>query len=214
VYRRLTELQPENSRAFQRLGTAYHEIGNDEQALANYRRALALGADARAYANIGSLELSRGRMTEAAAAFAEAARLEPRNPIAQRNLGDVYERMGRREAAAAAYRSAVTLCEDQLRVNPKDSHTLGRLAVYEAKLGRRDAADRHLADALLLSPADGDVIYRGAIVHALAGRTDAALSSLREAVARGFSTAQAKTDDDLASLRGRPEFVSVLAAAH
>src|SRR6185503_11083448 len=120
VYRRLTELQPDTSRAFQRLGTAYHEIGNDEQALANYRRALALGADARAYTNIGSLELARGRMAEAAAAFAEAARLEPRNPIAQRNLGDVYERMGRREAAVAAYRSAVALCEDQLRVNPKD----------------------------------------------------------------------------------------------
>jgi Flp pilus assembly protein TadD/TolB-like protein len=214
VYRRLTELQPENSRAFQRLGTAYHEMGDDEQAMANYRRALALGADARAYTNIGSLELSRGRNAEAAAAFAEAAMLEPRNPIAQRNLGDVYERLGRRDDAAAAYRSAVALCEDQLRINPKDPHTLGRLAVYEAKLGWRDAADRHVADALVLSPADGDVIYRGAIVHALAGRPDAALSSLREAVARGYSAAQAKTDDDLASLRGRPEFVSVLAASH
>jgi tetratricopeptide (TPR) repeat protein/tRNA A-37 threonylcarbamoyl transferase component Bud32 len=214
VYRRLTELQPENSRAFQRLGTAYHEMGDDEQAMANYQRALALGADARAYTNIGSLELSRGRMAEAAAAFREAARLEPRNPIAQRNLGDVYERLGRHDAATAAYRSAVALCEDQLRVNPKDSHSLGRLAVYEAKLGWRDAADRHVADALVLSPADGEVIYRGAIVHALAGRPDAALSSLREAVARGYSAAQARTDDDLASLRGRPEFVSVLAASH
>ena len=214
VYRRLAALQPQNPRAYQRLGTAYHEMGDDERAVENYRRALSLGPDARAYANLGSVEFSRGRFAEAAAAFAEAARLEPKSPVAQRNLGDAYARLDRPDDAAQAYRTAVALCEDLLRVNPKDGRTLGRLAVYEAKLGRREAAARHVADALALSPADADILYRKAVVDALAGRADAALSSLREALARGFSPSQAKADEDLASLRHREAFGAVLTASH
>jgi tetratricopeptide (TPR) repeat protein len=214
VYQRLGELQPGNPRVFQRLGTVYQEMGDDVQALENYRRALALGPDSKAYTNIGNIELARGRLEEGRAAFAEAAKLDPRNPIVQRNLGDAYARLGRREEAEQAYRAAVGLCEDMLRVNPRDARTLGRLAVYEAKLGRHAAADRHMGDAVALSPADGDVVYRRAVVQALAGRTDEALTSLREALARGFSAPQAKTDEDLASLRGRPEFEAALAAPH
>ena len=68
-----------------------------------------------------------------------------------------------------------------------------------------------MSDALALSPADGDVVYRKAVVEALSGRPDAALTSLREAVARGYSASEAKADDDLASLRGHPGFVTALA---
>jgi tetratricopeptide (TPR) repeat protein/tRNA A-37 threonylcarbamoyl transferase component Bud32 len=212
VYKRLVELQPDNPRALQRLGSAYEHMGEDDQALEAFRRALALAPDAKAFTNIGTIEFARGRHAEASAAFAEAARLEPRNPIAQRNLGDIYAQMGRRADAEQAYRTAVALCEDLLRVNPKDARMLGRLAAYEAKLGRAAAADRHAIDALTLSPADGEVLYRKAVVEALSGRPDAALTSLREAVARGYSSSQAKTDQDLASLKARPEFAAALAA--
>ena len=213
AFQRATALQPDNSRVFQRLGTAYHAMGDEEQALENYRRALVLAPDSKAYGNIGVLEYGRGRFAEAAAAFAEAARLDPKSPVAQRNLGDAYTRLGRRADAAQAYGTAVRLCEDLLKVNPKDARVLGSLAVYEAKLGRRAAADQHVADALALSPADADVIYRKAVVSALAGRPEAALAALREALARGFSATQARIDDDFAGLRNRPDFAAALAAA-
>jgi Flp pilus assembly protein TadD len=212
VYKRLVLLQPDNPRALQRLGSAYEHMGEDDLALEAFRRALALAPDSKAFTNIGTIEFARGRHAEAAAAFAEAARLEPRSPIAQRNLGDTYAQMGRRADAEQAYRTAVALCEDLLRVNPKDARMLGRLAAYEAKLGRSAAADRHAIDALSLSPADGEILYRKAVVEALSGRPDAALTSLREAVARGYSASQAKTDQDLASLKARPEFAAALAA--
>jgi tetratricopeptide (TPR) repeat protein/TolB-like protein/tRNA A-37 threonylcarbamoyl transferase component Bud32 len=212
VYKQLADLQPDSSRSFQRLGSAYEHMGQDDLALQNYRRALALTPDAKAFTNVGTIEFARGRYPEAAAAFAEAARLEPRNPIAQRNLGDVYAQMGRRTDAERAYHAAVAQCEDLLRVNPRDARMLARLAAYEAKLGRLAAADRHAIDALSLSPADGEILYRKAVVEALSGRADAALSSLREAVSRGYSPARARTDHDLASLQGRPEFAAALAA--
>ena len=111
AFQRATALQPDNSRVFQRLGTAYHAMGDEEQALENYRRALVLAPDSKAYGNIGVLEYGRGRFAEAAAAFAEAARLDPKSPVAQRNLGDAYTRLGRRGDAAQAYGTAVRLCE-------------------------------------------------------------------------------------------------------
>src|SRR4029079_4999091 len=104
---------------------------------------------------------------------------------AQRNLGDTYAQMGRRSEAEQAYRSAVALCEEMLRVNPKDARMLGRLAAYEAKLGRTAAADRHAIDALSLSPADGEVLYRKAVVEALSGRSYDELTYSRDAFARG-----------------------------
>jgi len=211
VYKRLVELQPGNPRALQRLGSAYEHMGQDDLALETFGRALALAPDSKAFTNIGTIEFARGRHAEAAAAFAEAAKLEPRNPIVQRNLGDSYAQMGRPADAEKAYRTAVALCEDLLRVNPKDARMLGRLAAYEAKLGRVGAADRHAIDAVSLSPADGEVLYRKAVVEALSGRSDAALTSLREAVSRGYSPSQAKTDQDLASLKARPEFAAALA---
>jgi eukaryotic-like serine/threonine-protein kinase len=212
AFQRVAALQPDNPRAFQRLGTAYHVIGDEDRALENYRRALALGPDFKAYGNIGVLEYSRGRYAEAADAFGQAARLDPRDPGMQRNLGDAYLRLGRRGEAAQSYESAVRLCEDMLRVNPTDARVLGSIAVYEAKLGRRAAADQHVADALALSPADADVVYRKAVVSALAGRQEAALGALREAIARGYSATQARADDDLAGLRARPEFHAALSA--
>ena len=57
VYQRLAELQPEDPRVFQRIGTTYHEMGDLDQALENYRRALALGPDPKAYTNIGSIHV-------------------------------------------------------------------------------------------------------------------------------------------------------------
>jgi len=214
TYRRLADLQPDNARAFQRLGTAYHYLGDTERALENYQRALALAPDAKVYTNIGVLRNGRGEFADAVVALKEATRLDPRSPLAQRSLGDAYAGLGRREEAAKAYRAAVDLSEDLLRVNPHDARVLGRVAVYLAKLGQRTVADQRVMSALALSPADPDVIYHKAIVEALTGRSDAALTTLREAVARGYSPSEARSDNDLASLKGRPEFAAALAAPH
>ena len=214
TYRRLTELQPENARAFQRLGTAYHYLGDTEHALENYQRALALAPDSKVYTNIGVLRNGRGEFADAVVALKEATRLDPKSPLAQRSLGDAYAGLGRHDEAVKAYRAAVDLSEDLLRVNPHDARVLGRVAVYLAKLGQRTVADQRVVTALALSPADPDVIYHKAIVEALTGRSDAALTTLREAVARGYSPSEARSDNDLASLKGRPEFAAALAAPH
>jgi tetratricopeptide (TPR) repeat protein len=208
-YRRITELQPDNSRGFQMLGTAYQAMGDKRQAVDNYQMALTLGPDARAYSNLGSVYYSEGKYDEAAHAYEEAARLEP-SPPKYRNLGDAYDRMGQHEKASDSYRRAVALCEDQLRVNPKDADVLGMLAVYEAKLSRRAQARQHVAEALSLRPSDAGVLYRKAVVHALAAEQKDALSALEAALGRGYSVSLAREDDDLAALRPSPLFQKLM----
>jgi Flp pilus assembly protein TadD len=112
----------------------------------------------------------------------------------------------------AAYGRAVTLAEQDLRVNPRDAHAEAALALFLAKQGRIDEADRHLTSAAALGTPDATIWYRGAVVHTLAGRLPQALSDLDRAIQAGYSADQARTDDDLTPLREFPEFKRLTAA--
>lgn len=210
AFRRMTELQPDNSRGYQMLGTAYQAAGDDNRALANYQKALELAPDARAYSNIGVIRFGQGRFDEAARAWEQAARLEPREPLKHRNLGDAYARLDRAEDARRAYQEAVALARGRLQVNPQDAPSLSMLAVCEAKLGRRADASRHAAAALALAPSDADTLFENAIVHALSGEPDRALSALEQALKRGYSARLAQRDEDLAPLRSLEGFRTLL----
>jgi hypothetical protein len=49
------------------------------------------------------------------------------------------------------------------------------------------------------------------VVHALGGKADAAVAALAQALERGYSRSVARDDDDLAALRGRSDFQSLVA---
>ena len=193
------------------LGTAYQAAGQEEQALESYQQALARAPDARAFSNVGMIRFGQGRFEDAARAWEEAARLEPRDPLKQRNLGDAYKHLGRSGDASRAYGQAVALSREKLTVNPRDAAALSMLAVCEAKLGRRGEARRHAAAAVALSPDDADTLYESALVHVLAGELEPALSALERALERGYSPSLARRDEDLAPLRRLEGFRTLLA---
>jgi serine/threonine-protein kinase len=208
--RRVIELQPDSSRGFLMLGTVYYASGDNQQAIAEFRKALALGPDAAVYTNLGAALFAEQRLPEAAQAFEEAARLSPKSPSKQRNLGDVYERLGQPQKSRQARLRAIELCRELLRTDPRDARTLSMMAVDEAKLGRRAEAERHAQEAVAISPQMSDIVYRQAVVLALAGRAGESVVVLEQALTRGFSRARARNDDDLKLLRGRPEFQKLI----
>jgi len=210
-FERITELQPDLAWGHEMVGTVHHMRGDLPAAIESYRRALALGPDGLAWSNLGTALYSEGRMDEAVHAFGEAVRLEPRSPANHRNLGDAYQRLGRTEEARRSWSEAVRLCQEALRVDPRSAETLGQLAVYEAKLGRHASAQTHARRALELDPGDPDAHFRAAVVHALGGKADPAVAALAQALERGFSRSVALEDDDLASLRRRSDFQSLVA---
>jgi Flp pilus assembly protein TadD len=213
AYRRATQEQPDNARAFQMLGTSLHAGGDLAGAVAPYQEAIRLAPDARAWANLAFVYYSTGRLPEAVHGYEEAARLEPRSGRIRRDLGDARARSGDRPAAREDWKVAIDLSREALRVNPRDARQLTNLAICLAKLGQKDAARQTARQAVEAGPSSPATHYAAAVVHALTGDTPGALDLLEKAFALGASVSLARDDDDLASLRARPEFKKLLERA-
>jgi tetratricopeptide (TPR) repeat protein len=153
---------------------------------------------------------SQNRFEEALSAYENAVKLSPNNPVHHRNAGDTLLRMGQKERARESYLRSVQLTEELLKVNPNNPELLSRLAVYYAKLGRFEEAQRRAEQALQLNPADVTVIYRKAAVHARAGQPEPALQCLKQALDKGYSRALVLDDDDFAELRDSTEFTALV----
>jgi eukaryotic-like serine/threonine-protein kinase len=210
AFTRVTELQPDNARGFHNLGTVYYTMDDHVNALKYYERAIAIGPMADTYSNMGTIHYDEGRYEAAAEVFKEAVRLAPNDGLLYGNLGDAYTRLNDAAAARRAYEEAVRLDIQALKVNPNDAIAVARVALREAKLGRRQDADRDVARALMLNPNSAEVLYHCAVVRALNGNADAALDLLAQAVAKGYSVALASRDHDLASIRALPRFQDII----
>ena len=97
-------------------------------------------------------------------------------------------------------------------MNPTDAHAHAATAVYLAKLGRFDDAERHLRGARAIAPPDAETWYRSAVVRSLGGRRADAIADLGRAVHAGYSLDLIGTDDDLTPLRRDPKFIALMAA--
>ena len=80
-------------------------MGRDDEALANYRKSIAIRPTAGPYTNMGALLHKKGDFEGALKAHQEALALRPGSAITRRNIGDALLRLGRN--AEVLYRSAV-----------------------------------------------------------------------------------------------------------
>ncbi len=106
-------LQPDY-RGYVMLGMLQHTAGNDEQAEASYRTAIALDAEkGEAYASLGALYLGQEKPQAAAELLEKAAALEPKLAVIQANLGVAYAMLSDAEKSDAALAKATALkCEN------------------------------------------------------------------------------------------------------
>ena len=147
-------LTPKDVRAEYNLGLAYERMQRPEEAIAAYRTAISWASEAsqpdpQPYLDLGSLLLELNRPGEALLPLQQSARLAPRNPMAQQQLGAALEKNGQDQAAIAAYRRAIELA-------PEAEHPhffLGRLL---RRLGQKTEAEQQFAIvARLLAGASG-----------------------------------------------------------
>lgn len=210
AFTRVAELRPDFALAFQRLGTAYLALGDKDRARDTLERAVAIAPDPASYSNLGTIHYAEGRFGEAAEAYRKAIKLRPGRAMYRRNLGDAYRHLERPQDARSEYLEAVRLTEEALTVNPNDARATAQLAVYEAKVGRRADAERHISRALAINPSDSEVLFRRAAVFALSGNDSAALKAVSEAIEKGLAVDFVRDDDDFASLHSMPAFRSLI----
>ncbi|MGD0693937.1 MAG: tetratricopeptide repeat protein [Terriglobia bacterium] len=150
------------------------EKGQDEAAIAAWRKALALDpADAKAQYQLGLDLLKKGGLDEAIAHFQKAVDAKPEFALAQSNLGAALLQKGQAEEAVIHLQNAVD-------VNPRNGDAQLNFGAALLQKGRVEEAITHLRKAVEISPGNaGARLDLGNALY-LQGRIPEALAEWRE----------------------------------
>jgi len=211
AFRHVIELEPQNSFGYLNVGAMYFQQGKYEESIPYFQKSLEIQPDDKTYNGLGTAYFYLKRYNDSVPMFEKAVQMSPNVEEFTGNLADAYRWSGQREKANATYDKAIALAYKELAVNPRNSDTMGSLALYHAKKGMPAEALNFIQRARSINKEDVRLVYTAAVVEALANHPDNALGLLREAFQRGYSVQEASSDPELDSLRSRPEFEKLLA---
>jgi tetratricopeptide (TPR) repeat protein len=105
VYKHAVEINPNDAESHYYLGTAYHNRGRYQDAIAAYKKAIRIKPDyAEAHRDLGIAYGNLGHYQEAVEALKEAIRIEPDYVSAHYNLGSAYLLLGDKDSALEEYK--------------------------------------------------------------------------------------------------------------
>jgi len=161
IFTECLELDPRNIQAANYLGLSYEALGRTEDALAAYRRAVALDTaapgDAEPYLNLGSLLVENDRPGDAVPYLVQAAGIAPGDWRVHRALGKAYFKSNRLPEALAELHRAVTLAPENapvhfllaqaMRKSGLEEQARAETERYNALTGAHSSPDTPLAEA-------------------------------------------------------------------
>lgn len=168
------ERQPRNAKAIGNLGICRQKQGRLDEAVEQFRRALALRPLPEVYCNLGNVLMIQNHLPEAEARYREAIALQPTLPEAWFCLGNLKSMTGDHPAAADAFRQAAGL-------NPNYGQAQLRLGKELMELRRFDEAIPRLQAGLELLPANAAGHTSLALALASTGRLAEAQAHYAEA---------------------------------
>jgi len=181
--------EPRSASTWNKEGIAYHHLFALDEALKNYKMALALNPHfAEAYNNLGAVYHGKREFGLAEKSYKRALKYNPRAAVVYRNLGTSY-------FAELKFKKGVKAYEKALELDPEIFSHGHKNAIEEtgSRTQRREEAF-YLAE-----------------VYARAGKLDDALDSLRRAFMEGFDDRKRVMEDkNLLALRGTPGFQKLM----
>jgi tetratricopeptide (TPR) repeat protein len=170
LYQDILRKNPACWMAHYNLGIALRDRGQNEQAIAHYRQAVAIRPEyAEAHYNLGRILVERGEFADAIAHYEKALTINPNDTEAHNNLGNVLLRIGRSGEAMAQYQKA-------LAIQPEYADASCNLADALLSQGDIDRAIAYYLAGLALSPNHADAQYNLASALLRKGRTDEAIA--------------------------------------
>jgi len=146
LWSKTVKQSPDNAFGYSNLGTAYAEIGNTQQAIYNYKMAIALyPKDYISHNNLGNLYKKTGSLDLAVKEFQVTVYLQPSNIDYLQNLIDAYLENKQAEKATSALEKAILIYPNQANFYYK----LGNLYI---RSGNIDRAELMLKKAIEISP--------------------------------------------------------------
>jgi serine/threonine-protein kinase len=200
---------PKDPSGFNNIGAIYLKQGKWKEAVPELLKAIQLQPNPDAYSNLATAYYHLGRVTEAIPQYLQSLKLNPNQAEVVRNLAEAYDQSGQHGKADQATDRAMALLFDQLRINPRDSNSLGTLAVCYAAKKEYERARELIARARRQNPADSTLMYDEALIDAGDGRITEALTALKTALEHGYSYEYTLSDPGLKKVRESPGFKSL-----
>ena len=176
IWRRVIQLYPNNSVAYNNLGDALRQQGKLEEAIAAYRKAIELDPKyAAAYNNLGTALSKQGKLEEGIAAYRKAIELDPKYAGAYNNLGTALSNQAKLEEGIAAYRKAIEL-------DPKYAPLYYNLGTVLSNQGKLEEAIAAYRKAIELDPKDSALYYNLGTALGKQGKLEEAIAAYRQAI--------------------------------
>jgi Flp pilus assembly protein TadD len=158
-------LQPaQQANAWCFLGILYYDIGNFDESLKAYERALQIQPQFPvALSNRANTLSSLDRLDEAVQSCEQAIELKPDYATVWTNLGAVQTKRGAFEEASESFRKSLELSPEK---NEAAHRNLGAMLVQQ---GRLDEGETHTSRALQLNPQNAEAHRNHAIIQLLRG---------------------------------------------
>lgn len=183
-------IQPPTAVIYNKIGIAYHQLGDLKSAKKMYERAIKLNKQyAEAINNLGTIHYARKSYRRAISTYKKALKFNPESASIYSNLGTAYFARKDYRRAAECYEKAVALDPDVF----ERRGTAGTL-LQERSVEERARFHYHLAK-----------------VYAKYGRNDLALFYMRKSIEEGFKEKRRYLEEDeFAELRKLPEFEEIM----
>jgi serine/threonine protein kinase/tetratricopeptide (TPR) repeat protein len=211
MFAQVIALAPDSFRGYSNLGAAYVELSRYDEAITALERSITIRPSASGYSNLGNAYFFLHRYEEADYAYEQAVKLKEGDSRLWWNLGDgYYWTPGKRNQSMAAYQKAIAIAGEDLRVNPRDAHAYGVLAICHAMLKEKKPALHAMQQGLQLSPEDPLLLFEAANVYNQFDQPDEAIDWLKKAVAAGYSPSSIRALPNFEPLRVNPQFQQLL----
>jgi serine/threonine-protein kinase len=209
MFQKVTELAPENYAGYVNLGGTYNEVGRYLEAIAPLKKSIALRATYGGYSNLGTSYFGLQKLSEAAAAYEEAAKLDPKQYVTWGNLGAAQYYGGSKPQALVSYRKAADLAAEELKVNPHDTDVLSDLSQYYAMMGDRKQALMYLEQALQYGHGEKELLATAAGVYNQLAETGLALEWMTKAIRAGYSASKFRDSIAFHNLVDNPQYQEI-----
>ncbi len=145
--------------------------------------------------------------------YKRAAELKPYSEEPWMHLDMTFRRMGNEQESDDAARKIIEIGQRKFEVNPDDVLTLSRMAIPYARFGENEKAVSAIRRVAETAPNDGLALYNCACTFNGLGQKKETLKYLRKSLEIGGNVVRewAKTDPYFDSLRGDPDFETVIA---
>jgi tetratricopeptide (TPR) repeat protein len=170
------KLLPNDAEASSNLGNTLRDLGQLEEAAAQYRFALTLKPDsAETNSNLGNVLSDLGQFPDAIASYRRALQINPTYAEAHYNLGNGLRELGQLQQAIASYRLAIAQ-------KPDFTQALNNLGIALRDVGQLDDAEFNLSRAIESNPHYADAHFNLGNVFNDRGNFDAAARQYRQAL--------------------------------